>query len=61
MFVKGARYDKMTQALREVGVDATISQEMRHALNEVIGTGNPIPINAVVDQTDDTVSGRIAI
>ena len=59
VFVKGARYDKMMEAFGGVGVHATTPQELSNALNEAITSGKPTLINAVIDETAGTESGRI--
>ncbi|TRZ65554.1 MAG: oxalyl-CoA decarboxylase [Rhodocyclaceae bacterium] len=59
VFVKGARYDKMMEAFGGVGVHATTPQELATALNEAIRSGKPTLINAVIDETAGTESGRI--
>ena len=59
VFVKGARYDKMMEAFGGVGVHATTPEELTKALNEAIASGKPTLINAVIDETAGTESGRI--
>ncbi|MDD2917867.1 oxalyl-CoA decarboxylase [Rhodoferax sp.] len=59
VFVKGARYDKMMEAFGGVGVHATTPQELTLALNAAIASGKPTLINAVIDETAGTESGRI--
>ncbi|MCI4431106.1 MAG: oxalyl-CoA decarboxylase [Burkholderiales bacterium] len=59
VFVKGARYDKMMEAFGGVGVNATTPKELTLALNEAIASGRPTLINAVIDETAGTESGRI--
>jgi oxalyl-CoA decarboxylase len=59
VFVKGARYDKMMEAFGGVGVHATTPAELGHALNEALVSGKPTLINAVIDETAGTESGRI--
>ena len=59
VFVKGARYDKMMEAFGGVGVHATTPQELSKALNEALASGRPTLINAVIDETAGTESGRI--
>ena len=59
VFVKGARYDKMMEAFGGVGVNATTPDELTRALNEAIASGKPTLINAVIDETAGTESGRI--
>jgi oxalyl-CoA decarboxylase len=59
VFVKGARYDMMMQAFGGVGVHATTPQELSRGLNEALASGKPTLINAVIDETAGTESGRI--
>jgi len=59
VFVKGARYDKMMEAFGGVGVNATSPDELSHAVNEAIDCGKPTLVNAVIDETAGTESGRI--
>ena len=59
VFVKGARYDKLMEAFGGVGVHATTPAELGKALNEAIASGRPTLINAVIDETAGTESGRI--
>jgi oxalyl-CoA decarboxylase len=59
VFVKGARYDKLMQAFGGVGVHATTPAELRRAMEEAIRSRKPTLINAVIDETAGTESGRI--
>ncbi|MGH8830391.1 MAG: thiamine pyrophosphate-dependent enzyme, partial [Polaromonas sp.] len=59
VFVKNARYEMMMQAFGGVGVMATTSQELAKALDEAIASGRPTLINAIIDETAGTESGRI--
>ena len=59
VFVKGARYDKLMEAFGGVGVNATTPAELRKAMEEAIRSGKPTLINAVIDETAGTESGRI--
>lgn len=59
VFVKGARYDKLMEAFGGVGVNATTPVELRKAMDEAIKSGRPTLINAVIDETAGTESGRI--
>ena len=59
VFVKNARYDMMMQAFGGVGVHATTPQELMAAMSEAIASGRPTLINAVIDETAGTESGRI--
>ncbi len=58
-FVKGARYDKLMEAFGGVGVHATTPAELDQALKEALVSGRPTLINAVIDETAGTESGRI--
>ena len=59
VFVKNARYDMMMQAFGGVGVHATTPAELMQAMTEAIASGKPTLINAVIDETAGTESGRI--
>ncbi|MBV9360037.1 MAG: oxalyl-CoA decarboxylase, partial [Betaproteobacteria bacterium] len=59
VFVKGARYDKIMEAFGGVGVNATTPAELRKAMEEAIRSKKPTLINAVIDETAGTESGRI--
>ena len=59
VFVKNARYDMMMQAFGGVGVNATTKEELMKAMTEAIASGKPTLINAVIDETAGTESGRI--
>ncbi|MEN9559328.1 MAG: Oxalyl-CoA decarboxylase [Pseudomonadota bacterium] len=59
VFVKNARYDMMMQAFGGVGVQANTPAELRAAMNEAIKSRLPTLINAVIDETAGTESGRI--
>ncbi|WP_228896125.1 oxalyl-CoA decarboxylase [Pseudoduganella aquatica] len=59
VFVKNARYDKMIEAFGGVGYHVTTPEEMTRALTEAIAAGKPALINAVIDETAGTESGRL--
>src|SRR5215813_4812174 len=59
VFVKGARYDKLMEAFGGVGVNAATPAELRKAMEEAIRSRKPTLINAVIDETAGTESGRI--
>ena len=59
VFVKNARYDKMMEAFGGVGVHATTPEELQKGIDEAIASGRPTLINAVIDETAGTESGRI--
>ena len=59
VFVKGARYDKLMEAFGGVGVNATTPAELRKAMEEALRSRKPTLINAVIDETAGTESGRI--
>jgi len=59
VFVKGARYDKLIEAFGGVGVNATTPAELRKAMEEALRSKKPTLINAVIDETAGTESGRI--
>ena len=59
VFVKGARYDKMIEAFGGTGYQATTPAELTQALEAAIAAGKPALINAVIDETAGTESGRL--
>jgi oxalyl-CoA decarboxylase len=59
VFVKGARYDKLIEAFGGLGAHATTPAELRKAMEEAIRARRPTLINAVIDETAGTESGRI--
>ena len=59
VFVKDARYEKLMEAFGGVGVHATNPAELRKAMEEAIRSRKPTLINAVIDETAGTESGRI--
>jgi oxalyl-CoA decarboxylase len=61
VFVKGARYDKMMEAFGGVGVLASTPAELSAAMHAAIASGLPTLINAVIDETAGTESGRITM
>jgi oxalyl-CoA decarboxylase len=59
VFVKGARYEKLMEAFGGVGVYATTRTELRKAMDEALRSRKPTLVNAVIDETAGTESGRI--
>jgi oxalyl-CoA decarboxylase len=59
VFVKHARDEMMMQAFGGVGVLANNPAELEQALTEAIKSGKPTLINAIIDETAGTESGRI--
>ncbi|CAM2155701.1 oxalyl-CoA decarboxylase [Paraburkholderia tropica] len=59
VFVKGARYDRMIEAFGGVGHQATTPEELTKALLDAIASGKPTLINAVIDESAGTESGRL--
>ncbi|WP_321914251.1 MULTISPECIES: oxalyl-CoA decarboxylase [unclassified Paraburkholderia] len=59
VFVKNARYDKMIEAFGGIGYQATTPEELTSALLEAIASGKPTLINAVIDESAGTESGRL--
>jgi len=49
----------MMEAFGGVGVHATTTEQLAVALDEAIASGKPTLINAVIDETAGTESGRI--
>ncbi len=59
VFVKGARYDKLIEAFGGIGYNATTTSDLASALREAIAAGKPALINAVIDESAGTESGRL--
>jgi oxalyl-CoA decarboxylase len=59
VFVKDARYEKLMEAFGGVGVYARTPAELRKAMEEALRLRKPTLINAVIDETAGTESGRI--
>jgi oxalyl-CoA decarboxylase len=59
VFVKDARYEKLMEAFGGVGVYAKTPAELRRGMEEAIRSRKPTLINAVIDETAGTESGRI--
>jgi oxalyl-CoA decarboxylase len=59
VFVKNARYDKMIEAFGGIGYYVTTPAELEAALTKAIAEGKPALINAVIDETAGTESGRL--
>ena len=57
--MKGARYDKLIEAFGGVGLHVTTPAELRKAIDEALRSRKPTLINAVIDETAGTESGRI--
>jgi oxalyl-CoA decarboxylase len=59
VFVKDARYEKLMEAFGGVGVYAKTPAELRKAMEDALRSRRPTLINAVIDETAGTESGRI--
>lgn len=59
VFVKDARYEMLMQAFGGVGAYATTPAELRAAMETALKSGKPTLINAIIDETAGTESGRI--
>jgi oxalyl-CoA decarboxylase len=59
VFVKGARYDRLIEAFGGVGAHVTTPAELRAAMEAAVRSRRPTLINAVIDETAGTESGRI--
>ena len=59
VFVKNARYDKLMEAFGGVGVHATTPAALRKAVEDAVRSRKPTLVNAVIDETAGTESGRI--
>jgi oxalyl-CoA decarboxylase len=58
-FVKNSRYELVMEAFGGKGVTARTPQELTRAMHEAVASGRPTLINAVIDETAGTESGRI--
>ncbi|MGE5149730.1 MAG: oxalyl-CoA decarboxylase, partial [Rhodospirillaceae bacterium] len=58
-FVKGARYEKLMEAFGGVGAYVTTPAELRRAMEQALRSRKPTLINAMIDETAGTESGRI--
>jgi len=59
VFVKDSRYDKMIEAFGGVGVHVTTPDELKRAVDAAMDSGKPALINAAIDPTSGSESGRI--
>ena len=59
VFVRGARYDKIIEAFGGVGVQAETPDELKRAVDVAMDSGKPTLINAVIDPSAGSESGRI--
>ncbi len=59
VFVKGARYELLMEAFGGIGVQVKTPAELRSAMEEAIRSRKPTLINAIIDETAGTESGRI--
>jgi oxalyl-CoA decarboxylase len=59
VFVRDARYEKLMEAFGGVGVYATTPDELARAVREALDSGRPTLVNAIIDPTAGTESGRI--
>jgi oxalyl-CoA decarboxylase len=59
VFVKGARYDKLIEAFGGTGYHVTTPAELEKAVNEALKERKPALINAVIDESAGTESGRL--
>jgi len=59
VFVKNSRYELLMEAFGGKGVVAASPAELKRALEEAVASGRPTLINAVIDETAGTESGRI--
>jgi len=59
VFVKDARYDKMMEAFGGHGVNATSPDELGRAVRAAMDSGRPTLVNACIDPSAGTESGRI--
>ena len=59
VFVEDARYEMLMQAFGGVGVKVTTRDELDQAVREALASGKPTLVNAMIDPSAGTESGRI--
>jgi oxalyl-CoA decarboxylase len=59
VFVKDSRYEKMMDAFGGVGVYVTTPDALKQAVSEAMDSGRPTLINAAIDPSAGSESGRI--
>ena len=59
VFVENSRYDKIIEAFGGVGIQVKTPDELSLAVNNAMDSGNPTLVNAVIDRSAGTESGRI--
>ncbi|MDX1485620.1 MAG: oxalyl-CoA decarboxylase [Alphaproteobacteria bacterium] len=59
VFVKDSRYELMMEAFGGTGVYATSPDELTRAVTEALESGKPTLVNAIIDESAGTESGRI--
>ncbi len=59
VFVKDARYEKLMEAFGGVGIYAKTPAELRKAMEDALRSKKPTLINAMIDESAGTESGRI--
>ena len=59
VFVKDSRYEKLIEAFGGTGIYATTPAELRKGMEEALKSRRPTLINAIIDETAGTESGRI--
>jgi len=59
VFVKDAKYELMMEAFGGKGVRASTRAELKAAIDEALASGKPTLVNAIIDETAGTESGRI--
>lgn len=59
VFVKDSRYDKLIEAFGGLGVNVSSPTELKSAVDEAMNSGAPTLINAAIDSSAGTESGRI--
>ena len=59
VFVENSRYDKIIEAFGGVGVQVTTPAQLSLAVNHALDSGKPTFVNAMIDPSAGTESGRI--
>jgi len=59
VFVENSRYDKIIEAFGGVGIQVTTPAQLSLAVNNALDSGKPTLVNAMIDPSAGTESGRI--
>ena len=59
VFVENSRYDKIIEAFGGIGVQVTTPAQLSLAVSNALDSGKPTLVNAMIDPSAGTESGRI--